>query len=120
MTTSLVKNKNKVPRMARYRCTRAMRNQDLLFPEQEMLPEGLPYLIFVHGLMIITIEGQEQIEELFCGIGMPNAEDPTKWDEFLSLDEYIRAIPKAPEEEINEKDLDALLKIKRQFINDRK
>jgi hypothetical protein len=33
MTTSLVKNINKAPRMARYRCTRAMRNQGLLFPE---------------------------------------------------------------------------------------
>jgi hypothetical protein len=119
MTTSLVKNKNQVPRRSRYRCTRAMRNQGLLFPEQEQLPDGLPYLIFVHGLTITKIEGKEQIEELFCGIGMPNAEDPAKWDDFLSLDEYIRAIPKAPEEEITEKDLDALLKIKRQFTNDR-
>jgi hypothetical protein len=118
MTTSLVKNKDSVPRMARYRCTRAMRNQGLLFPEQEILPEGLPYLIFVHGLTITEIEGQERIEELFCGIGMPNAEAPTKWDDFLSLDEYIQPIPKAPEEEINEKDLDALLKIKREFMND--
>jgi hypothetical protein len=120
MTTSLVKNKNKVPRIARYRRTRAMRNQGMLFPDHETLPDGLPYLIFVHGLTITKIGGREQIEELFCGIGMPNAGDPTKWNEFLSLDEYIQPIPEAPEEEISEKDLDAFLKIKRQFINDGK
>jgi hypothetical protein len=117
MTTSRVDDKDTAPSIARYRCTRAMRNQGLLFPEQETLPDGLPYLIFVHGVTIIKIEGKEQIDTLFCGIGMPNAEDPSKWEEFLSLDEYIRTTLEAPEEKINEKDLDALLKIKRQVIS---
>jgi hypothetical protein len=57
-------------------------------------------------------------EELFCGIGMPNPDSLRQWAEFLSLDEYIKSTPNAPEEKIDEVDMNTLLKIKRRFIDD--
>jgi hypothetical protein len=117
MTTSLIRNGNTVPRTALYRCTRAMQNQNLLFPDLEtQLSEGSPYFIFTHGLMIIKAENEVKIEELFCGIGMPNTDDPRRWEDFLSLNEYIKP-HETPEEAIGERELETLLKIKEQVIN---
>jgi hypothetical protein len=116
MTISRVKYPHEVPRRADYRLTRTMRNQYFLFSDMETLPEGVPYLIFTHGLNLIKIDGQETNEELFCGIGMLNIERPTRWFDFVSLDEYIQPMPNIPEEEISERDLNALQqKIRRQI-----
>lgn len=117
MTVSRVNAPNEIPRPAHFRLTRTMRNQPLLFSDMETLPDETPYLVFTHGLHILKIDEEKKIEELFCGIGMPNIEHPSHWAEFVSLNEYIQPMPNIPEEEINEQDFNALQEIRRQIQN---
>jgi hypothetical protein len=94
-----------------------MQNQNVLFSDLETpLPDGPPYFIFTHGLTIIKADDGAKIDELFCGIGMPNADDPRRWEDFLSLNEYIQP-HETPEEAIDEREIENLLKIKGQVIN---
>jgi hypothetical protein len=119
MTTSRVSKCAAVPRHARFRRVRAMRNQPPLFPEHEIdLPAGKPYLILVHGLNIEKRNGEIVLEELFGGIGMPNADEPTRWNEFIRLDEYIdMAAGGAPEETVDKND-SGFLQLKKWYSGD--
>jgi hypothetical protein len=119
MTTSRVTGCATVPRHARFRCVRSMRNQPLLFDDQkDDLPIGKPYLILVHGLTIKKRKGEVVLEELFGGIGMPNADEPTRWNEFISLNDYIdTAAIDTPDETIDERD-PGFLKLKKQYSGD--
>jgi hypothetical protein len=118
MTTSRVRECTTVPRHAWFRCVRAMSNQPLLFADQEAdRPAGKPYLILVHGLTIKKRNGEIVLEELFGGIGMPNADEPTRWNEFVHLDEYIEAAASTPDETIDELD-PGFLKLKKHYSGD--
>jgi hypothetical protein len=118
MTTSRVTKYTEVPRYARFRCVRSMTNQPLMFPDQEAdRPIGKPYLILVHGLTIKKRDGEVVLEELFGGIGMPNADEPTRWNDFIRLDEYIEIAANVPDETIDELD-PGFLKLKKQFSGD--
>jgi hypothetical protein len=118
MTTSRVTGCIVVPRRAWFRCVRAMSNQPLLFTDQEAdRPAGKPYLILVHGLTIKEKDGEVVFEELFGGIGMPNADEPTQWNDFIRLDEYIEPAVSAPDETIDELD-PGFLKLKKHYSGD--
>jgi hypothetical protein len=115
MTTSLIESNAAVPRAARFRNFRSMSNQPRLFPDQEAArPDGKPYLILVHGRTLIKRDDM-LLDELFGGIGMPCSDVPTRWNEFLSLDEYIEAAMGMPEEVIDE-NADGFLLIKHNFL----
>lgn len=116
MTTSYVRRCTTVPRRAHFRCVRAMSNQPFLFQELEDRPKGKPYLILVHGLIEKRREGEIVHEELFGGIGMPCGDDPTRWNEFLRLSDYID-LANIPEESIDELD-PGFLKLKKNYLGD--
>ena len=102
MTTSHVRRCTSVPRYAHFRCVRAMSNQPFLFDDlEEQRPKGKPYLILVHGLVEKKQKGEVIYEKLFGGIGMPCADMPTRWNDFMYLTDYIGLEPHIPEEIID-------------------
>lgn len=116
MTTSLIESHMAVPRAARFRDFRSMSNQPYLFPDQEAArSDGKPYLILVHGRNLKKHDDKVLLDELFGGIGMPCSDEPTRWNDFLSLNEYIEVAMKTPEEIIDEND-DGFLLIKHNFL----
>jgi len=118
MTTSYVRRCTNVPRRAHFRCVRAMSNQPFLFSDlEEQRPKGKPYLILVHGLIEKKKNGDILHEELFGGIGMPCGDEPTRWNKFFPLTNYIDLVTNIPEETIDELD-PGFLKLKKSFMGD--
>jgi hypothetical protein len=90
-----VRKPSHVPRFAKYRAQYSMSNQFILFPDlyPERSIELLPYLIVTHG-----IYQNMSTDNVFGGIGIPDAFSPKNWIDYELLNDYLVADMIVPEE----------------------